>query len=59
MERYAATFEIESKTDAHAVDRLLNRLYDAVREESRTLRAETSDSAETMAEFAAMSDAAK
>ena len=59
MDEYAATFEIESKADAHAVERLLNRLYDAVREESRTVRKGTSDSTATMTDFAALRDAAR
>lgn len=33
MSRYDATFEITSNTDAEAVQRLLERLYDSVREE--------------------------
>lgn len=33
MSKYEATFEIADKTDAHAVRLLLERAYDAVREE--------------------------
>lgn len=59
MEEYEATFPIESETDAHAVERLLEGLYDAVREESRTTREGTADSTETLADFSAMRDAAR
>ena len=59
MEEYEATFEVDSKTDAHAVERLLERLYDSVREESRTLREGTGDSAEMLAQFEAIRDAAR
>ena len=59
METYEAAFEIDSESDAHAVERLLNRLYDAVREESRTVREGTGDSTETLSDFAALRDAAK
>lgn len=59
MEEYEATFAIESKTDAYAVERLLNRLYDAVREESRKTREVTSDSTGTLSDFAAVRDAAR
>ena len=33
MSRHDATFEISSKTNAHAVQRLLEQTYDVVREE--------------------------
>ena len=58
MDRHEATFSIETKTDAYAVERLLNRLYDSLREESRTLREGTGDSTEMLAEFEAVRDAA-
>ena len=59
MEEYEATFEVDSKTDAHTVERLLDRLYDSVREESRTLREGTGDSAQMLAQFEAIRDAAR
>jgi hypothetical protein len=59
MEDHRATFEIDSKTDAHAVERLLDRLYDSVREESRTVRADTEDSTATLAEFESVREAAR
>lgn len=58
MDKYEAGFSIETETDAHAVERLLNRLYDSLREESRTLREGTGDSTEMLAEFKAIRDAA-
>lgn len=33
MSTYEATFEIRSKSDAHAVRLLVERMYDAIREE--------------------------
>jgi hypothetical protein len=59
MEDHRATFEIDSKTDAHAVERLLDRLYDSVREESRTVRADTEDSVEMLADFERVREAAR
>jgi hypothetical protein len=59
MEEYEATFEIESKRDADAVERLLSRLYDSLREESRTVRDGTSDSTEMLTQFEAVRDAAR
>ncbi|EFW92873.1 hypothetical protein ZOD2009_08384 [Haladaptatus paucihalophilus DX253] len=59
MDEYEATFEITSKDDAHAVERLLNRLYDTLREESRTVRAGTSDSTEMLEHFEGIHNAAQ
>ena len=59
MDEYEATFSIDSKTDAYAVERLLEGLHDAVREESRSRREGTNDSSDVLAEFAALRDAAR
>ena len=59
MEEHEATFEIESKADAHAVERLLERLYDSLREESRTVRSGTGDSAEMLEQFRVVRDSAR
>lgn len=59
MEKYEATFEIESKSDAHAVERVVNQLYDSLREESRTVREGTTNSAQMLGQFQAIRDAAK
>lgn len=59
MEEYEATFEIESKSAAHAMERSLARLYDSLREESRTVREGTGDSSEMLEQFAAIRDAAR
>lgn len=59
MQEFTATFEIETRTDAHAVERLLARLHDTIREESRTLREGTEDSAAVMSQFASLRDAAR
>ncbi len=37
MERHEATFEIHSKSDAHAVNLLMERVYDSLREESMSI----------------------
>lgn len=57
MEEYKATFEIESKSDAHAVERSLSRLYDSLREESRTIRKGTNNSTEMLEQFESIRDA--
>lgn len=59
MERFEASFTIESKTDAYAVERLMNRVYDSLREESLTVRDGTNDSREMLDEFATVRDAAR
>ena len=59
MTEYEAGFEIESKADAYAVERVLTRLYDTLREETRTVREGTTDSTEMLAQFATIRDAAQ
>lgn len=59
MEEFKATFEIESKTDAYAVERLMERLYDSVREESRSIRADADDASATLDQFKTLRDAAR
>lgn len=57
MDEYTAVFEVDSKSDAYAVERLMNGLYDSVREESRTLRKGSKDSSEMLEQFKAIRDA--
>lgn len=59
METHEATFEIESKTDAYAVDRLMEQLYNSLREESRSLRAGSEDATSMLAAFEAIRNAAR
>ena len=59
MQQHEATFEVESKADALAVERLMNRLYDALREESRTLQEGTADSTEMLSQFEAIREASR
>lgn len=59
MDEYTAVFDIDSKTDAYAVERLMNRLYDSLREESRTLGKGSNDSTEMLAQFETIRDAAR
>jgi hypothetical protein len=59
MVEYEARFEIDSKADAYAVERVLTGLYDAFREEARTVREGTTDSTGMLDQFATIRDAAK
>lgn len=59
MREYEARFEIESKADAYAVERVLTQLYDALREETRTVREGTTDSTEMLDQFATIRNAAQ
>jgi hypothetical protein len=58
MESHEATFEIQTKTDAFAVERLLEKVHDSMREESRTLGQGTGDRSDMLADFASLRDAA-
>ena len=57
MDEYEATFDVDSKTDAYAVERVMERLYDAVREETRSVRTEPTDSSDVLEQFAALREA--
>lgn len=59
MSQYEASFEIDSKTDSYAARRILERVYDTVREESRSTREGTDDAEELLEAFQALRDAAK
>jgi len=59
MVEYEARFEIDSKTDAYAVEKVLTRLYNALREETRTVREGTTDSTEMLEQFKIVRDAAQ
>lgn len=59
MEEHEATFEIETESEAYAVERLMERLYNAVREESRTIRAESGDATAMISEFETLRDASQ
>jgi len=59
MHEFEATFDVDSKTDVLAVERLINRLYDALREESRTLQEDTEASTEMLSKFEAIRGAAR
>lgn len=58
MRQYEATFEIDSKADAYAIHRILERVYDTVREESRNVRVGSDDAATLLDEFRTLRDAA-
>ena len=59
MSRYETSFEVDSKADSHAIHRLLEQVYDAVREESRTVREGSNDASELLQEFETLRNAAK
>lgn len=59
VDELTATFEIDSKTDAYAVERLMDRLYDSLREESRSIRDGSNDSTEMLERFEMIRDAAQ
>lgn len=59
MNEHEATFEIDSVSDAYAVERLMNTVYDTLREESRTIREGSSDSTGMMEQFQEVRDAAR
>lgn len=58
MSRYEASFEIDSKPDSYAARRILEGVYDTVREESRNVR-DGSDETTLLQEFETLRDAAK
>ncbi len=59
MTRHEATFEIDEKSDSHAVRRILEQVYDTIREESRTVRQGTDDGTEVLQDFESLRDAAE
>lgn len=59
MSQYEASFEIDSKTDSYATRRVLERVYDTIREESRSVREGADDADELLREFRTLRDAAK
>ena len=59
MTTYEASFEIDSRTDSHAALRILEQVYDAVREESRSVREGTEDADELLQSFRTLREAAK
>lgn len=59
MSRYEASFEIESKTDSYATRRILEQIYDTIREESRSVREGSDDASELLQAFSTLRDEAK
>ncbi|WP_411964019.1 hypothetical protein [Haloferax sp. YSMS24] len=59
MDEYTAVFEIDSESDAYAIERLMDRLYDSLREESRTLVEGSSDSTAVLEQFENIRNAAR
>ena len=59
MPRHEASFTIDSKTDSYAARRTLERVYDTIREESRSVREGTDDADELLEAFRTLRDAAR
>lgn len=59
MSRHEASFDIDSKTDSYAARRILERAYNTIREESRSVREGAEDADALLREFEALRDAAK
>lgn len=59
MTRYEASFEVDSKGDSYAIRRILEKVYDTVREESRTVRENADDATALLQEFETLRDAAQ
>ena len=59
MSQYEASFEIGSKTDSYAARRILEQVYDTIREESRNVQERTDDANTLLQEFKTLRDAAK
>lgn len=59
MFRYEASFEIDSKADSVAARRILEQVYDTIREESQSVREGTEDADELLGEFQTLRDAVK
>ena len=59
MNQYEATFEIDSRADAEAVRLLVERAYDALREETRESEREGAAPSEMLIAFRAIRDATR
>ena len=59
MSRHVASFEIDSTTDSYAARRILERVYDTIREESSSVREGSDDTSELLESFKTLRDAAK
>ena len=59
MATYEASFEIDSRSDSHAARRILEQVYDTVREESRTLGTDSEDTTVLLREFESLLDGVK
>lgn len=59
MATHTATFEIDTKSDAYAVERIMDTLYDSLREESRSVRTGSGDSTDMLAQFEEIRDATR
>ncbi|WP_435159281.1 hypothetical protein [Haladaptatus sp. DFWS20] len=59
MSRYEDSFKIDLKTDLYAAHRILERIYDTIREESRSVREGIDDADELLDAFQTLRDAPK
>ena len=59
MSHYEGVFEIESKSDAEAIRLLAERVYDALREETREMEGDEDSSTEMLETFEAIRNATR
>ena len=59
MSRHVSSFEMDSQTDSYAARRILERVYDTIREESLSGREDSDDTSELLDSFKTLRDAAK
>lgn len=57
MGEHTATFEIDSESDARVISRLLDEIYNRLREERRGVHGEDAPDDRMLAEFEALRDA--
>ncbi|WP_435157919.1 hypothetical protein [Haladaptatus sp. DFWS20] len=59
MSHYETVFEIDSTSDAEAIRLLVERVYDALREETREIDGDEASSSEMLERFEAIRNAAR
>ena len=59
MTHYEAVFEIDSKSDAEVIRLLVERVYDALREETREIDGDETSSSEMLEKFEAIRNATR
>lgn len=59
MVRHEASFEIDTKRDSYAVRRVIERIYDTIREETQSNPGESDGANEVLREFETLREAAR